>query len=275
MRIYFDPDPAAAPATGGDPPVASWRDSLPDDLKADPSLKDIADVGTLAKSYVHAQKAVGNNVAIPGKTATPEELSAFYQKLGRPEAPDKYDFGKDPDDLAFKANDEVKSNYMKKAHEAGLSNRQASQLYQWYMGNMSSAAKSHEQQLKQTYDEGVKSLKTEWGDAFDQNVDLARAAVAEFGGEELQKLLDDTGLGNDARVIKAMANVGRGMTEDRLHTQGRNASFKHTPAEASAMIAQKQTDPEFMKAYQNNDHPGHAGAVAAMQELFAAKNSGA
>ena len=36
----------------------NWRESLPEDLKEDPSLKSIQDVPGLAKSFIHAQKMV-------------------------------------------------------------------------------------------------------------------------------------------------------------------------------------------------------------------------
>ena len=37
----------------------NWKESLPDDLRDNPSLKSIQDVPGLAKSFIHAQKMVG------------------------------------------------------------------------------------------------------------------------------------------------------------------------------------------------------------------------
>ena len=36
----------------------NWRDSLPDDIKDHQSLQNIADVGALAKTMIHAQSMV-------------------------------------------------------------------------------------------------------------------------------------------------------------------------------------------------------------------------
>ena len=64
-----------------------WRESLPEDLKSDPSLLTVKDVPGLAKSYIHAQKMIGaDKLAIPGKNASEEEWSAVYEKLGKPAA---------------------------------------------------------------------------------------------------------------------------------------------------------------------------------------------
>ena len=40
--------------------ASTWRDTLPDDLKADPSLATVPDVQTLAKNYLETKKAFGS-----------------------------------------------------------------------------------------------------------------------------------------------------------------------------------------------------------------------
>ena len=69
----------------------NWRESLPDDLRDDPSLKSIQDVPGLAKSFIHAQKMVGaDKIPVPTEHATKEDWDAVYSKLGRPATPDDY-----------------------------------------------------------------------------------------------------------------------------------------------------------------------------------------
>ena len=50
-----------APTTAPVETNTDWRSTLPDDIKADESLKHIQDVPSLAKSYIHAQKMVGSD----------------------------------------------------------------------------------------------------------------------------------------------------------------------------------------------------------------------
>ena len=67
----------------------NWKESLPDDLRDNPSLKSIQDVPGLAKSFIHAQKMVGaDKIPVPTEHATKEDWDAVYSKLGRPATPD-------------------------------------------------------------------------------------------------------------------------------------------------------------------------------------------
>ena len=279
IRVYFDPNspaggggapPAVPPAA---PPVADdWRTSLPVEIKDSPSLKDVKTVSDLAKGYIHAQKAIGNNVAVPGKDSKPEEWAAFFQKAGRPESPEKYDFGKVEGEDKIPMPPELKQGFLKSAHEFGLSNRQAAQLYSWFVGTSAKGMEEQNQAVSQAAEKGINSLKTEWGSAYEQNLDMAKSALKEFGGDEAVALMNDTGLGNDPRVIKLFQKIGRAVSEDKLHTQGKAGNFKMTPVEATATIGQKMTDTEFMKAYTDKTHAGHAAAVKVMSDLYAAKN---
>jgi hypothetical protein len=59
----------------------SFIDSLPEDLRSEPSLADFKDLSGLAKSYVSAQKMLGSSVRIPTEEASPEAREEFYSKL--------------------------------------------------------------------------------------------------------------------------------------------------------------------------------------------------
>ena len=43
--------------------TADWRSGLPEDIRNDPSLADIKDVGAMAKSYIN-----GQNIIVDGGT---------------------------------------------------------------------------------------------------------------------------------------------------------------------------------------------------------------
>ena len=69
----------------------NWREGLPENIRGEKCLDSIKTIGTLAQSYVHAQRAIGaNKVEIPQEGATPEEWGAFYKALGRPDAESEY-----------------------------------------------------------------------------------------------------------------------------------------------------------------------------------------
>lgn len=253
--------------------ASDWRSSLPEDIRDDPSLKDIADVGQLAKSHINAQKALGNNVAVPSKDATDEEWSAFFAKAGRPDSPAKYELptveGAERLGIPEDAINELRSE----AHRLGLSQRQTAGLFQFYMKQNLARLNQFEQSEKEQGEKGIAELRQEWGTAYEEKVEQARSAVREFGDDALIQLLDDTGYGNHPTIIKAFANIGRAMADDKLFGRGDETRGGHsmTPAEADSAINAKFLDSDFMNAYTSRDHPGHEAAVAEMTKLHAAR----
>lgn len=203
--------------------TTDWRDSLPDDLKADPSLASIKDVQGLAKGYVHAQKLVGaDKVVIPGRDAPQEEIDAFYAKLGRPESADKYEWPTENLPEGVEIADADKGKIGEIAHDLGLSKTQAAKLYRAYAQQIADGQASISSTIEQQRTEAEQSLRKEWGKAFDQNIALAQSAVKEFGGDELLQALDGAGLSNHPAVVKAMAKIGRAISEDEIIGGGKS-----------------------------------------------------
>ena len=53
--------PSESTATEAPAAEASWRDSLPEELKTNASLEKFSDVSTLAKSYINAESMIGKD----------------------------------------------------------------------------------------------------------------------------------------------------------------------------------------------------------------------
>merc|ERR1712196_598310 len=87
-------------------------------------------MGSLAKSYIHAQKLVGaDKIPVPNKHATEDDWNAVYSKLGRPETPDGYKFNL-PEDQ--KVNEEGLKVFADHAHKLGLLPNQAEGMVKFY-----------------------------------------------------------------------------------------------------------------------------------------------
>jgi len=69
------------------------------------------------------------------------------------------------------------------------------------------------------------------GDAFEENVGIARAAVDKFGTPELKELLETHGLGNHPEMIRFMIKVGRLTAEDVPGSSGSPSQSKKDRAE--------------------------------------------
>jgi hypothetical protein len=255
---------AAAAAEGAKPtegaaPAATGREWLPEEFRSDPTFEPFKDLSGLAKSYKHAASLVGVDKAevlrLP-KAADAPEWGDVWNKLGRPEKPDGYEFpeGAVPEALA--------QPLREKAHSLGLSKTQTAELAGWY-------AEQRAAEMQQLGQQALTTLKAEWGKTFDDQLHAAKKALREVGGEGVMKVLDETGLGNHPEIIKMFAKLGaeRGEAGLKGGAQG-NMAGALAPAEAQARIAEKQRDPEFMKAYLDKNAPTHAQAVEEMKRLY-------
>ena len=66
----------------------AWTSQLAKDISGNADimkrLTKFTNISDLAKSYAELEGKIGNSIVKPGKDATAEETSAFYEKLGRP-----------------------------------------------------------------------------------------------------------------------------------------------------------------------------------------------
>ena len=254
--------PEVAEDTGSS---VDWKNSLPDDVRTDPSLADIKDIGGLAKSYIHSQKMVGTDkIALPTENATPEEMAAFYDRLGRPK---EYEFTKAELPEGMNYNEDMEKQMKAMMHESGLTNKQANTLYNGYMQYMGAQYSEQTAQAEGQKQEWYKTLQKDLGKAFDQEVDLSQRAARELGGEDFLSWLDTTGQGNNPMFVKMFAKVGKMMAESGAEP-GKPQSFEMTPDSAMQEIARLQRDPNFMNQYTNKEADGHTEAVKKYGRLF-------
>lgn len=75
---------------------AAFRATLPEELRADPSLADIKDLPSLAKAFRDTKALVGSSIRVPGPDASPEAKAAFRDRLKK-DAPDLVELPSDPE----------------------------------------------------------------------------------------------------------------------------------------------------------------------------------
>lgn len=251
---------SAPAATTEDMP--EWMKTLPEEIRLDPSLKPIKDITSLAKSYVHAQQMVGKDkVIIPGKNASEQEWNQLYQKLGLPESVDKYEV---PEPTG--AQKEFFAEFKKAALEAKILPTQAKKLLDWYENANKTAIQSMQSKAVEERKAGIDSLRKEWGDAFEREVNVARIALKEFGDEGLTKFLESTGMGDHPAMVKLMNKIGKSLAEDKIKGVGESNRFTMTPDEAQGKINQIMSD--FNHPYHKAGHADHDRAVAEVNKLF-------
>lgn len=259
-------NPATNPPENNQTPPAptSWKDTLPDDIKADPSLKSIEDVSNLAKSYVHAQRMIGKDkIVVPSQFATDDEWRGVYQKLGLPDSPDKYEL-KLPEDI--KEEEKVQYNQLKEfAIKNHILPKQLQATMDYFNNIHAEQSKMAEARQSQEFEAQVGSLKKEWGENYDANLQRARVAVEQIGGKEFKEYLHNSGLGNDINLVKFMAKVSNLLKEDAFKGEAATSGNK-APADYRTEINSILGDRNH--AYHNKLHPSHKDAVQYVAGLY-------
>jgi hypothetical protein len=233
---------------------SSFLDMLPEDLRQEPSLRSFTNPADLAKSYVHAQRMIGaDKVALPGKSATDDEWRAIYTKLGAPDDPQKYEFTEPPKVL----DDGAIGEFRNAAFEAGLNNRQADTVAKFMDTTLHQAQAKFEQQAEELRYSGEQELRKEWGQAFDQRVELAyKAALDTLGSADILdevKLADGRMLGDHPAIVRMFAKIAEQIGEDNL--VGETTEMVMTPNEASQRISEmtRRDSPYWDKMHPEHD----------------------
>lgn len=240
------------------------------DILNDKVFKDVPNAAALAKGYAHAQRMIGGEkVTVPGKNATDEDWEAFYKKLGRPDTPDDYEAPEKGLPEGVEVNEDARKKLFQAAYSMGLNKQQAARLYRHYAESVGEAAKQSQEAAQQRREAALNQLKSEFGEAFDQNIAMAQNAIRELGGEELLNSLVESGYADDPAMVRFAHNVGRMLATDEITGGGRNQGFVLSPDDARRKINSMLGDETFQRVYRDKNHPGHAEAVREMQEMYA------
>lgn len=266
-----------------------WRDTLPGDwtaphrdesgaeiqipLRNHPALAKYASKDEAIKALVHTQRLLGKR--------SPRSLlsmSADETTTGRPDTPEGYALPELtlPDD--FSINEDLKTAFLAKAHELGLTDSQAGGLFSWFVPMSVQAAQNRAQsQAEQTAARRRKALDTlrqTHGDAAFSVADKARKAVLALGGEALLKALEDCGAADEPCVVQSFARVAPAVSEAGLRGKAASAVPGLTPEKLREMMRDpryhdpSRRDPDYVRQVQQGFetlYPGERQAVAGIR----------
>ncbi|MBQ2168649.1 MAG: hypothetical protein II449_05315 [Prevotella sp.] len=182
-------------------------------------------------------KDLNNMVSLPTDNSTPEEIAAFYGKLGCPDKPEGYVFGQNDTEFA--------KSIAPILQESGITQKQLDVLLpKWneFVNNQNQAAVK---QLEADNETATKNLKNEWGADFDANIELAKKATKALGfsADEIDSICKVKG---SAWVYKTMAKFGKAFSEDNIKGVGTSAQPNlSNPNEALARIERLKHDANF------------------------------
>ena len=250
--------------------TTSWRDSLPEDLKANNSLSKFETIEGLAKSYTNLESMLGRDKIPVPKDGDNEGWERYYKAGGRPDKFEDYGFAK-PDQLpnGMEYAPDLDQRFAKVFHKHGMNKGQAKAVRDEMIAVLTEGHKAQSTAQEVATSDGSAKLKEAWGRAYDQNLGIAKSELKKRGSAEFVAFLESSGLGNHPAMAEFLYNVAKDTRgESELIT---NREQEQTPAQIDAEIADHTS--KYNTALFDSSHPEHALRVKERQALFEKKYS--
>lgn len=170
----------------------------------------------LVKSAMEADSKLGGMVSIPKDDSSPEELQAFYEKLGVPKTPEEYKLtiqGKTVSESEL-------ADFKKTAHELHLNQKQAQIFVDKATKNVEDISAAYRAKMIEGARQTEAAFRQEYGDKYDQfHSTMIRGwkTVASHLGapaKDFAKELDESGLGNSPNFARMLYQIGLIVQED-------------------------------------------------------------
>lgn len=258
---------AAAPVDGAQEAINGVIDGPPEwaPKKYWDAEKKSVNVEELSKGYSNLEKLLGREkVPVPTDEEDQDGWDRWFKASGRPESPDKYQFKEPelPEDLPY--DKEAEANFRTWAHLNGLNQKQANNLYDGYVKTQLERHVAWHNDQKQRRQELEHNLQREFGNRLDAVKQRAGLVVRENADPEFHQFLNESGLGNDPRMIRFMAKVGEKLTgETKLQGRAQPAAQPQDYDRAIADFRDKHKEALF-----DANHPNHAVRVKEFNKLF-------
>lgn len=238
-------------------------DGLSEDNRRVAETKGWDSADKIVDSYRNLEAKIGDSLRPPGDDAPAEEWQAFYGRLGCPDTAADYEFAM-PDGLAedFPYDAESANRFAEWAHEAGLSPRQAQNLHNRFVQDMSGRFETAQQADVSAIDETHAALVDAWGEpeteSYRRNVDLANRALRELGGEALalslksRGAISSEGALTDPAIAFMLQKAGeRLFSEDQVFgaNAGANNPFSREAENITEQGRLLRNDPELARTF--------------------------
>lgn len=246
----------AAPVEGQAASV-KWTDTLPEDMRGYVETKGFKDPAAVLTSYQNLEKLRGvpedRLLKLP-ETMDADALAPIFDKLGRPEAPEKYTraLGEGFDDGVFKA-------VASEAHKLGLTDAQFAGM-QKAMGAQATA-------LQEAQDTSSAQAFDQWKASNPDGFNAAARVMATVGLDEakVEALLT----GDKAAMYDFLSKVAARSSEGTvIHgDQPGSNEFGLSPAAAKQKISEMFGDKAFMEQYTSTNALVRRPAIERMAKL--------
>lgn len=195
------------PAEGKDESKPGWLNSVPRDYREKVGGYD--SMSAFMADALDAIDAKGRAVVRPKEDAAPEQWAEYWKSVGRPESAEGYTL-QAPDGVSI--DNELAKEFRQIAFDRGLTDEQANKLFGWYVETV---VHNQAKRIEQGSKEAESELRNSWGADYDGNIQVVKRFMEQNTDPEFAQFLNESELGNDARLIRFVHRVASKMSQDR------------------------------------------------------------
>lgn len=200
-----------------------WRNSLPEDLRGNESLGKFKTTGDLVKSYLNMEKLIGRKtIGLPDENSSEEDWGKFFDRLGRPESPDKYQIRRAEGIPPELIDEKGTKAFLAVAHKAGLSQKQVAALFEEYDRQLGEGIKAKTSQEEAKKDAVLMELRNLWGRDLQAKVERAEQTL---GIIDPENRIDREKLKNNVQVIQLLNQFSEKVLGDSLPKEQENGGI--------------------------------------------------
>ena len=207
-----------------------WRAGLPDTLKTNETFASFKTVGEFGQSYLDQgaklkdiESKLADSVPKLPDDASEEDRNLYFDALGRPKQASEYEF-----DGEDKNAPEWTNLWKSEFHKLGLTKTQAKTLSTSFNGQIQKMVDAHNNEFKAEMTTAESKLRTELGDKYDTNVELAKRLWQKHGEGEFDKVFAAESNSNRYTMIRYLLKMAALTGEDTSPQSG------HTPNVATS-----------------------------------------
>lgn len=239
----------------------NWQEVLPEEVRNFGTMGNFKTVEQLAKAYVSAQKHIGMDKLPISKNPTEHEIKDIFKRIGLPETFDKYSVTLDPNSPT---DPRFVEEFKDAAFKAGVLPSHAQSILKFFETQSIKANESMRLKEQTTFNEGLKAIKDEWGEAYTENTARAKAALKEYGVSQTDIDHIKSKYGADGPILRLLAKVGSTLDEGKIRGEGGTTAGAFTPSEAKEKIAELKKS----GAYFDINHPDHTDTKKEVNRLY-------
>ena len=262
----------AASAAG----MTAWKETLRPDLRNSPFAQKFEDtpdgLNKAMESYGNLEKLLGHEkVPIPKDINDVEGWNRLSKALGVPDKAEGYGLADAniPKDLAQMGLTLNKSEFAEVMHAHKVPPGAVKGIWDVYqkkaIESYSNAMKQQQEQLTKT----VNSLRGEWGDSYETNVELGQMVINKFSNSQEMNDKITAMLSKDPDGIRFLAKVGEQFAENKV-PEFQMKRFSLAPEEALEEVnkIKQDLDGPYMNQKGKYTEKEHQAAVDRVNHLF-------